>query len=91
MFKPMITWGRLVYNLLKAASKSCWQLSTMVVNTPSRPRQAGDNPNLSPQFTVSFATSFTSMKNHRLNLLFCYFSPLSTAPIITNVKKGLRN
>lgn len=90
MFNTFQLWGLLVGNLLKPASISCQNLSTMTVYFHTQPTATGGNIRVISKLSEVFRVSFA----HTIQLIYYLLHPqvihISTEPITTTNKKGLK-
>lgn len=90
MRKVVFTWGLAVDSLFETARRTCLRVSTGGVYMRI-PRLIGSGKtrlvrSRTDVFPTSFAQDFLTV----FHLLFAPLSPVSTAPIITNVKINLK-
>lgn len=90
MHKVVFTWGLAVDSLFETARRTCLRASTGSVYMHVARLTSSGKTRLVRSRTGVFPTSFAQDFFTDLYLLFGTLSPVSTAPIITNVKINLK-
>lgn len=88
--RSISAWGNAVQNLLERIGIVCKILSTMMVQNRMTVVSNSGEPITTHIYTGTFSHSFTQPELLFSHQLSKEFSQLSTAPIITNVKKGFK-
>lgn len=88
MRKVINAWGLAVGNVFETARTTCRLVSTHYVDMRATGYVGSGKSGVLRSLSDNFPTSFTQEISVHFNLLIASLSPVSTAPIITNVKKG---